>query len=29
VQIDGDVLGHLPVTLRIARDPVLLVHPAS
>jgi YegS/Rv2252/BmrU family lipid kinase len=24
VQIDGDVLGHLPVTLRIARDPVLL-----
>jgi diacylglycerol kinase (ATP) len=29
VQIDGDVLGHLPVTLRIARDRVLLVHPAS
>jgi len=29
VQIDGDVLGYLPVTLRIARDPVLLVHPAS
>ena len=27
VQIDGDVLGHLPVTLRIAREPVLLVHP--
>jgi diacylglycerol kinase (ATP) len=29
VQIDGDVLGRLPVTLRIARDPVLLVHPAA
>ena len=27
VQIDGDILGRLPVTLRIAPEPVMLVHP--
>ena len=27
VQIDGDPLGHLPVTVRIADRPLLLVHP--
>jgi YegS/Rv2252/BmrU family lipid kinase len=27
VQIDGDPLGHLPITVRIADRPLLLVHP--
>ena len=29
VQIDGDVIGHLPVTIRIAQAPLLLVHPGA
>jgi len=29
VQIDGDVVGPLPVTIRIAEEPLLLVHPGT
>jgi len=29
VQIDGDVAGPLPVTIRIAEEPLLLVHPGA
>jgi diacylglycerol kinase family enzyme len=29
VQIDGDVVGPLPVTIRIAEEPLLLVYPGA